>query len=168
MRSFFLPSTTSLHGLDLEWLIGSQCPLRSSLKKQKSKDLASLTSETSSKRVRYGLGAEQTSVWLWRNFVGEFVGGIFCLLCASWVLGTLFVGAHGPILKLSTTHWLSTLFQQHQSLNFPPLSCYTWNNILLHLPFYCKHCHLQVDKSLGVIVWNGIQVFEWHCEINQI
>ena len=37
-------------------------PLRSSLKKPKNKDTASITSETSSKRVRYGLGAEQTSV----------------------------------------------------------------------------------------------------------
>ena len=37
-------------------------PLRSSLKKPKNKDTGSITSETSSKRVRYGLGAEQTSV----------------------------------------------------------------------------------------------------------
>jgi len=40
----------------------SKGPLRSSLKKPKNKDTASITSETSSKRVRYGLGAEQTSV----------------------------------------------------------------------------------------------------------
>ena len=41
----------------------SKGPLKPSLKKPKSKDNASISSETSSKRVRYGLGGEQTSVW---------------------------------------------------------------------------------------------------------
>ena len=44
-------------------MLGSaQGPLRSSLKKPKNKDMHSVSSETSSKRVRLSLGAEQTSV----------------------------------------------------------------------------------------------------------
>ena len=37
-------------------------PLRSSMKKPKNKDQHSITSETSSKRTRFAVGAEQTSV----------------------------------------------------------------------------------------------------------
>jgi hypothetical protein len=37
-------------------------PLRSSLKKPKNRDLASVSSKSSSKQVRISLGAEQTSV----------------------------------------------------------------------------------------------------------
>ena len=45
-------------------------PLRSSLKKPKNKD-HSITSDSSSKRVRYGLGGEQTNVWE-QNFSNLF------------------------------------------------------------------------------------------------
>ena len=44
-------------------IIGSgHYPLRSSLKKPKNKDNHSITSETSSKRTRFAMGAEQTNV----------------------------------------------------------------------------------------------------------
>ena len=39
-----------------------QYPLRSSMKKKKNKDQQSITSETSSKRTRFAMGAEQTNV----------------------------------------------------------------------------------------------------------
>ena len=62
--------------------------------------------------------------------------------------------------KMSTTLHPSPLFQ-HQSLNFPPLSCYLKHYLItLLFLFYCKH-YLQVDKSLLVIVWNGIHLLEW-------
>ena len=60
LSSFFLSlsfsSTGSFH---------HNMPLRSSLKKPKNKEF-SITSDSSSKRVRYGLGGEQTNVW-WKG-----------------------------------------------------------------------------------------------------
>ena len=49
---FYLQYSGSGHG-----------PLRSSLKKPKQRDIASVSSRSSSKQVRISLGAEQTTVW---------------------------------------------------------------------------------------------------------
>ena len=48
--------------LNTETIGSGHYPLRSSLKKKKNKDQHSITSESSSKRTRFAVGAEQTNV----------------------------------------------------------------------------------------------------------
>ena len=58
----WLPHNENLIFLS-DFLGSAHGPLRSSLKKPKNRDVASVSSKSSSKQVRISLGAEQTAIW---------------------------------------------------------------------------------------------------------
>ena len=60
----FLQKPVKIHAIlsCIFWIFSGAGPLRSSLKKPKQKDLASVSSKTSSKRVQISIGSEQTAI----------------------------------------------------------------------------------------------------------
>ena len=69
-----------------DWSAGSgHGPLRSSLKKPKQRDIASVSSRSSSKQVRISLGSEQTTVWAERLPPPELAAVSALKLYLQWI-----------------------------------------------------------------------------------
>ena len=126
-----------------DFLGSAHGPLRSSLKKPKNRDVASVSSKSSSKQVRISLGAEQTAIWNSDSIFSysktrknrQFVP-IFLQNCCSD-----YIGSHITVIKKIQTRYNKPNWRTQYGSNTQSIFGYDYYLILKCNYKEIKHDH---------------------------